>query len=154
MVERLDYVRYILIGGSIVAALFNLVDELNKGAGLLQIFFYSGTLLLIAAFLLFIENDAIIYIIFYIAGLLMLSDSLRPGEISPAILLFGYANHLSKKAYLKLFIYLIVAILVTANHVLNKSSPEDLINTLMGYGIFFAFNELIYSKRQKNESGG
>lgn len=152
--ERLDIIRYILIGGSIVAALFNLVDELNKDAGFGQIFFYSGTLIIIASILLFLENKWAVITVFYVSGFFMLIDYDTIGALSPAVLLFGYANHLSDNIYLKAITYVVVLVSTTAIYVFNSSTPEDLINILIAYSVLFAFNELVFKERQKDEIGG
>jgi hypothetical protein len=155
VVERLEKVRYLVIAGSLIACFINVVDELNKGSSLWSILFHSGTLLIIAIILIFSQNKNVLIGIFYAAGILMLIGDLTPGAISPSLMLFSYALYLSGNMYLKYITYLVVSLIVTASHVYQECSPDDIVNVLVGYAVFFALNELIYKKRQSDvETGG
>jgi hypothetical protein len=152
--ERLDIVRYVIIGGSLAACFINLVDEINKGASLLQILFYSGILLAVAVLLILIDKKIVIPIVCIIIGFAMLLDDLIPGRLSAAISALGYGTFLANNKYVNYAIYLAVSTIVIASHVFKTGSPEDLINILIGYAVFFALNELIYRQRQENVKTG
>jgi len=154
MVERLKLVRYLMIGGSLISAFLNLIDELHKGAGLWQILFYSGTLLFIAVFLILVDKKWALGFALILGGFLMLFDDLRVGDLSPAVMLFGWGLYLSDNKYLNYIVYFIISIFIVAIHVFLCGTPEDAINTLIGYTVFFALNELIYKQRQENVKAG
>ncbi len=157
MVERLEKVRYIIVGGALTACFINVVDELNKGSGFGRIIFFSGTLLAFAIILIFFQHKIIISIILYLAGIMMFVSDLHSGpigRISPAIILFGYSLFLYDNIYYKYITYLSVFIIVTGTHIVKECPPDDLINMLVGYAVLFSLNELIYKKRQSDVKDG
>lgn len=154
MVERLDLARYVIIAGSVVACFMNLTGEIQEGAGLLQIAFYSGTLLLFVCILIFIENKYVLAGILCLAGYLMILGNMEAGEISPGIIMIGYSTYIIDKKFFNYIIYLTIGMIITAIHVFNSCSPEDLVNILNGYAVLFALNEIIYKKRQSHVKDG
>lgn len=154
MVERLDYVRYIIISGSLITCFIEIVDSLNQGAGLLHILFYSGSLLLISVVLIFSSNKIVLASIIYLAAMLMLIDDMPINRVSPAMMLFGYSLHLIENKHLNYITYLAVAMIVVSEHIVKYAPADDIVSMIVGYTVFFALNELIYSERQKDVKVG
>ena len=77
----------------------------------------------------------------------MLYDSLPENGLSPALILFGYSLYIFNQKIFNYITYLIVSVMITATNVFHGEGPEDIINILAGYAVFFALNELIYRQR-------
>ena len=144
--ERRLIAKYVVMCGCLITAFMNLVSRLNSGEGLLQILFYSGSLFFMAIFLIFVQNKWGLVTVFFLSGIFVLLDDKSAAGLSPALLFFGYSIYISDNKYFKYITYLIVSIMVSSMFVYSGASPTDVINVLIGYGIVFALNELIYDR--------
>ncbi len=154
MVTRLDLIKYIIMGGSLIACFVNLIDELNRDASLIKIIFYSGGLLIIFITLVFIHHEIVLPIVLLITGFVMLIDNYIPGRLSADLIFFGYGLYLWDNKYVNYIVYLMTAIVLTASNILQTGRPDDLINTFVGYIVVFLLNEIIYTKRCDHVSSG
>lgn len=147
MVERLDAARYWIIAGALIACFNNLIDEINKGSGILHIALFSGVLLLFAVILVFVSNRYVLAGVLCASGMIMLIQGFKPGEILAGTIFIGYSMHLVKNEYFNYVMYCLLGLVIVVGHVFGDSGPEDMLNVMVGHAVILALNKMIYEAK-------
>lgn len=144
-------IRYLLIIGSIILMFFNLFNCIIKSLSLVAYLITVGTFLLYILLLVFIQsNIVIIWVIYVIASITMISDNII-NYLSYSIIFFILLIFLNRSLLLRLVIYFTTLIITVCSHVfISSSNNADLASMLLGYSMTFALGELVYyiSKEQ------